>query len=241
MKTTKQQNKYAEQLNLYQFDSIPQHILEDKYFSENFKHKKEIFNKVSIPDGLSKLKGITVGVFAKVSEQFVNFTNEHELYYIENVYVLVGVEEEDELYQINNDKGKYCLSPIYQLVNQVQRNTSYKQRKLFLELLKEPNRIGVFSTKKVLDHVQYCKDYLTACLECEKSIENKKNENQLVIENFVNSLKNATVSKYQNRTTVENDLFCVVFELLDNGNYLNTKITYKNGLDGILEISNKCL
>jgi len=235
MKTVKE---IAAQYNYFTIDSIPKNILSDPYFAENFKYKEDMYAKVQIPEGLKNIKGIQVEVFAKVREQFVNFTDpqKHELYYIDNFYVCIYSEKSNCLLQLMNSNGKYYLYPVYEIVNKLQHNTTYQQRKPFTDELHEPNKIGVFTDNKVAAWITYCNDYVVAITAAKNFVNDGKLVNETKISDTILSLPDAKVQKFNEYIIIETKLFRIEFRLLDNGTYLSQKIQYKGGLNDIINL-----
>lgn len=232
----------AAQYNYFTFDNMPENVLSDPWFKEKQDFKKEQFNKVVIPEGLQNLEGVEVCIFGSVKEQFLNNfkqpeVKEHELFYIDNFYICVYVEKYDSFMQLMQNRGKYHFFPVYEVINKLQRNTSYEQRKPFLSKVIQPNEIGVFTAKKVNDYATYCNEYIKAVNECNAAVNNKKAENEAKIKATIEALDGCKVSKYHNTTNIETKLFRINFELLDNGSYLSQKIEYKGGLKEIIDLN----
>lgn len=241
MKTTKIY-EIAKQFNYFTFENMPENVLNDKWFKDRVDFKKEQFNRISIPDGLLKLEDIEVCIFAKVREQFLNnFKNseikEHELFYIDNFYVCVYVEKYDCFMQLMQTGDKFHFFPVYELINKLQMATSDEQRKPFLDNVKQPNEIGVFTAKKINDYAIYCNNYISALTECNKAVKNKKAENEAKIKTTIDALTGCKVSNYNNTTKIQTKLFKIRFELLENGAYLSQTIDYIGGLNDIINLN----
>jgi|688.fasta_scaffold309549_5 hypothetical protein len=221
----------AKESNLYTLQNLPQEALKDTYFMGNLEWYKERYNKVKIPEGIKNIQDIEVGVFAEVKPQYKNNSNEIELYYIENFYTLVFIN--DNVYILVFRKDKYSLFPIYRIVNLLSKDINSSQKYEFTKKIVEPNRIGVFTIKKLQDWAKYCEDYTQAIKDANFAVNSKLNENQKKIDNFISSLNGkCEVKQFRNYTIVNTKYFEVEFELLDNGAYLNEKIYYKGGLNG---------
>jgi len=233
MKTIKE---IAKLYNYYQIDEIPENILADTYFSSRYQGYRREAESIVIPGGLMSVPGISVGIFAEIGEQKTNVKEEHELFYIENFYICVLADNSENLLQLMYRDKKYSLLPVYPVINKLQRNTSYEQRKPFLSVIKEPCNIGVFSTKKVLDWVQYCDEYVSACEVCNSACNDKKEANLAKIEATVKGCNGCKVERWQNRTTIITNLFRIEFELQDNGTYLSQKVEFKGTLGDIMEL-----
>jgi hypothetical protein len=228
----------AKESNLYTLQNLPNEVLTDPYFIQNLEFYKERFEKIKIPETLNNIQGIEVGVFAEVRQQFKNHSEDHELYYIENYYTLIFIDE--NVYQLQYYKDKYSLYPIYRVVNLLSKDISNQQKYEFTRQVIEPNRIGVFTLKKLQDWAKYCKDYVQAIKDANEQVNSKSIANQKIIDDFIHELgNNCEVKKWRNTTIVETIFFQIEFELLDKGAYLSKKITYIKGIQGIIEIENK--
>lgn len=240
MEASKDMLKLAAQFNFFAPDAIPAMYFEDDYFRTNFENKQnnDYFRKKNIPEFLLNSEFFEVGEFCEIREQFKNFTNEHELYFVESYHILVWCKGATNLMLLQKDlRGeKYTLFPIYNVGNKITYKLSSSQYREYTKRVIEPNKIGAFTDKKVLNWVNYCNEYYNALKQCESDILSKKNENQAKINNTIEALPNCKVSIYKNYTTLETDMFRIEFQLLDNGEYLDTKITYKGGLKGIIDL-----
>lgn len=228
-------NEIAADYGYFTLDSIPENVKNDDYFSQQIEWKTKQFYKQEIPSGLESLKNVRVGVFAEIREQFKNFTKEHELFYIDHFSVLVFSEKISVPLMLRCDKKKFYLHPLYSEVCKAQGNTSYDQRRERMSLLKEPNKIGVFTENKIEAWVDYCIEYLAACNDARLSVENKKAENLAYIESVIAAVDCKAVERYHDITFVKTNYFSIEFELQDNGNYLRKKITFTGNIDTIIE------
>lgn len=227
--------KKAAKYNYHQFDNIPNEVKTDKYFIENC-YKQESWETHDIPE-FFKTSKYEVGYFAEIKAQKKNGSDEIELYYTESFNILLFDDKLDYplLLKKESKTGKYYLFPVYLLVNRLEDKTNYQQRKPFLSELSEPNKIGVFSDKKIADWVNYCEAYIKALEECKKDIESKKAENESYIQSVIDSLPGCEVEKWQNQTIIVTKLFHIEFTLLDNGNFLNKRIVYTSGIQDIIK------
>lgn len=240
MKATQNMLNLAAKFKFFAPDAIPAMYFEDEYFRTNFdnKNNNDYWRKKNIPDFLLNSELFQIGEFCEIREQLKNFTNEHELYFIESYCILVWCKGATNLMLLRKSwkNDKYTLFPIYNVVNKITYKLQRSQYNEYTKKVIEPNNIGVFTEKKVLNWVQYCNDYINALKQCENDILRKKNENQLKIDNTIKSLPNSKVRIYKNYTTLETEYFNIDFQLLNNGEYLDTKITYKGGLKGIIDL-----
>ena len=229
----------AAKFGYYQFENLPEHVKNDSWFKErHLNHEK--WEKWVAPDFFNTSK-YDVGIFAKVRPQYKNFSNEIELYFIDNFEILLFDDSLDFPLIMKNDwrTKKYRFHPVYALINKLTLKISYEQQKPFLAEIKEPNKIGVFSDKKIADWVEYCREYVLALEKCNDTITSKKTENQKYIDSVVDSMSGAKIEKYNNYTIIENRLFRIEFALLENGAYLQKKIEFNGTIEDIIKLHNE--
>ena len=225
----------AVKYNFFQLSNLPEHVMQDKYFSERFADYSAIFDRHKVPEGLGGLKNVEVGVFAEVLEE-KNHKGEHELYYIDHVYTLAFSPNCEVPLMLAQSKGKYYFHPIYAAVREIQASTTYKQREPYISPIHEPNRIGVFTEKKIADWVEYCNVYIEACKKCSFDLRSKEQENKQYIKSVIDALPDAKASTVRNWTTIETKLFYIEFELLNGGDYLSKKVTFKGSIRDIIRL-----
>jgi hypothetical protein len=233
-KTLKQ---LATQFSMYQLDNIPAHVLNDSWFADRLDWYKERFEKKVNP--LINIQGIESGVFLEVKQQKKNYSDEHDLYFVDQEYILVKLDNSDTILLLMCNRNKYHFYPLYSVVNLLTWKMTSIQINEATKVLKSPNEIGVFTLNKIKQWFEYCNQYVILLQDKKKEIEGKLNDNQTIIDNFIASIKTEKkISTYQNRTYIDTKYFNVIFELLDNGSYLSKKIEYKGSLNDTLTIIN---
>jgi len=229
----------AAKFGYYQFENLPEHVLRDSWFNERYSNPDK-WEKWAAPDFFNTSR-YEIGMFAKVRTQYKNFSDEIELYYIEKFNVLLFDDSLDFPLIMKDDwrTKKYIFYPVYELVDKLRLKISYDQQKPFLDEIKKPNNIGVFSDKKIAAWVEYCRSYVSALEKCNDTITNKKIENQKYIDSVVDSMPGAKIGKHNNYTIIENRLFRIEFALLENGAYLQKKIEFKGTIEDIVKLHTK--
>ena len=225
----------AAKYNFFQLSNIPDHIRNDNWFSERLEDYKLAFERTKLPDGLTQLKNVEVGVFGEATKD-TNYKGEHRAYYFKDWYILVFSPNCEVPLMLMSYKGKHYLHPIYSFVRQVQGVTTSEQRKPYLSKIAEPNRIGVFTERKIADWVEYCNLYIDACKQSSDALQSKEQENKKYIQSVIDSLPGAKIETVRNWTTIETKLFSIEFELLDGGGYLNKKVGYKGSIEDIIRL-----
>ncbi len=223
----------AAKYGYYNLGSLPEHVKNDKYFKDRPEWATEAFYDRPIPEGLKALKTVQVGAFARVREQFNN-DGSHDLYYVDGFETLVLSEKTDMLLALRYYKGKYSLHPINRILITAQEGATYNQIRPYTDGLGEPNRIGVFTDRKINDWIDYCIAYVDACKKAAEALREKKQANLATVEDFIKSTSVKNVQRNGKYTTVETNFFTVDFEMEDGGEYLRTKIRFEGDLETII-------
>lgn len=158
-------------------------------------------------------------------------------YYVEHSYIVRVVD--DLIIMLLNYKDKFYLHPFFGNLHKYQ-NISIYERKRKLKNLKEPNKIGVFTEKKVNDWIQYCKDYIRLMEELYDEFEDINNEIEGKIQQFIESLKDKEVTTWgdslMQTTQVKTSLFYVTFVHYRDQKYLDTRINFRGSIDDISKL-----
>ena len=233
MKTTNLEK--AANFGYYQLSNLPEHIKNDPYFKSNKEWNDPKFYEKPIPEGLMSLKNVQCGAFVKIKEEF-NRDGAHSLYFVDYPNRILVFSDKTEIpLMLRENKGKYYLFPIYEELHKIQLNTNYEQRKEFLQEVKEPNHIGVFTEKKVEAWVDYCINYIDACKKASAFVERKKAENLAYIEHVISSVECRGIQRYHDYTIIETNYFTIEFDLQDNGSYLRKKVVFKGDIKTIID------
>ena len=228
MKTLK---NIAAETNRFTLEDVPNQWRHNEYCTHKLNREYE-----PIPDFLLNLEGYEVGHFFECKIQ--DEGTEKELYHIgDSTSILIKKKGSDIILRLSKSWStkKYTFHLDYKILNKYQGiNYDIKNRKL--KELKEPNGIGVFTTKKVNDWFQYNTEYLNILETLLTEIEDGNAKIEREIADFCVNLKGAEVSKYQNITDVNSPLFRVRFTHYKDQKYLNTKIEFKGNLQDILDL-----
>jgi len=233
----------AAQDNLFLIDEIPAKYFENEYFANNFEYYKTKQNShiKELPEFLQQNKNLECGLFYEVRTQYVNNSNEIELYYIENCYWCVK-HKDFNFYTFlicnYNTKGKFYFMLPYTFYNKFHKISNELKKQATKNII-EPNLIGVFTDKKISDWFNYCNKFMNAYNTLKIEVDAKNNDLQSEIDVFISSLNGkCKVTKHSNRTYIDTSFFSVIFELYADQNYLSKKIEYKGGLDNVTKITN---
>ena len=228
----------AAKYGYYQFSNLPAHVKADKWFSSHCMNPEK-WECSSIPAHFND-SIFEVGYFGEVRSQKKNFSDEIELWYTDDFNMLLFADSLEFPLILRADwkTGKYSLYPVHIVVNRITKDINYMQRNAFTKELKEPNKIGVFSDKKLSAWVDYCAAYVSALEACRDYVFGKKNQHEKYIESVISQLSGANVKRHDNITWVNTALFEIIFSVLDNGEYLCKKITFKGKIEDIIKINN---
>lgn len=229
--------------NLFLIDEIPAMYFENEYFAKNFERykTKENYHIKQLPEFIQKSKSLESGLFYEISTQYVNNSDAVELYFIENVYWLVKHKDFEFYCMLTSSwsaKGKMFLQLPFSFYRQF-HNISNDLKKQATKNIVEPNNIGTFTDKKIVDWFKYNAQFMDAYKSLKITVEAKNNDLQNEIDSFINALNGkCKVTKHNNITYVYTPIFNVVFELYANQNYLSKKIEFRGGLNDIIKITN---
>lgn len=234
-------NTEAAKFNLCTFENLPNEYkgiqtLSESFsrdYSEMFKDSKPL-PPVGFPDS------IPVYCYLELRKQYKNFTNEVELYYIDHSYTIYETPK-GRLALSRTTKGKTSFYPYYGYFAKFQ-NIDYHLRE---ELLKpfnlvEPNQIGKFTEKKVLDWLQYVDLYIDAMEQVLSQFEEKLNQKKSEFDSIIEQFKGCDItrSKEGNTCWIQTPLFYIVLELNPKTNYISKKIDYRGSIQDAAKITN---
>ncbi len=229
MKTLKE---ICADINLYEAADIPERYTQNDFFDHRIKCGAQ-----PIPEFLQGLEGYECGLYYE-AKQDTDY-QKNVFYYIDHSYILLKKNGSDILMLLRNDRDKKQYFHLHYTHLNKYHNISHDIRQKAINSIKEPNRIGVFSAKKVDDWANYCQLYYEAMERVYSEVNNKNAEIEAEIAAFIQSVPGCKVSKWANQTNVETPLFYVTFEHFKDQNYLSTKIQYKGGLANVTKIHNQ--
>ena len=211
-------------------ETLTPEIINNEWFSERYNWYLKQYNSFKLPE---TLKYENSGLFMKID------FSEKELISMDHLQILIfdGVN----IRMINCYKNKYYLHPLHSDLWEVRKNLDNRTR----PQLQEPNRIGVFTLKKLQDWFIYCDTYVEEYQKLSLDTLNKKSENLKIMNDFIDSLKlvypDAKEYTWNNgdNKSIETHLFEVSFNLQDKGTYLQQRIKFKGSLNDILNIHQK--
>lgn len=224
----------AAKYNCYPINGIPKFYFDDEYFKKRFNFENEKETRIIIPESLKKCK-FESGIFAQINEEHNN-DGSHRLYYVDHFRILIF--DGSNVVQLLEYKGKFFLHPMYKDINLLTRNLNHSNYGPYTDKIAEPNRIGVFTDKKLTDWFEYCRNYIQALQQCKGDNENKTKANLKRIEDVATALgvepKGHSTYKYIQLKNIE-----IRFELLDNGNHLKETVVFTGKVDDVVDMFGK--
>jgi len=228
-------NEIASQYNLFQSNKIPKDWIE--YWDNNMNDYQKS-KGIVLPQFIVENKNFEIGLFFECKIQDAG--TDKEFKYIDNNYILVKYIHSETICIVKYESRskKYILNPLYNLYSKYY-NVLGSMRNEVYKSVNSPNLIGVFTEKKLIDWVTYCTDLVNAFESKYNEVNNKINDGQIEIDNFIKSLdgKNAKIERFKNKTYIETNLFYISLTLDSQSGYLSNEIRYKGGLKDIIEIT----
>lgn len=244
MKASNRLDKLAAKFNLYRADKIPAKYWNDKYFKENAPFKLGQDNLDKSPEYLTSMKGVESGTYHEVRQQ----TREdlktgvvtHELYHIDHSYNLMVSEDSDLLMiyiQSWNSKGKFDLHPYFGEVRKFHAIDNDLKKKA-LENLKEPNKVGVFTDKKVVAWFRYCQEYVAILNTLLVEVNDKNDQLEKEREEYIAQLKEAKLIRHSDNSTVyvNWNSFQIIFNHDRKRKYMSKTVEYRGNTEDVLSL-----
>ena len=223
----------AEKFNLFTAENLPE--THKEYYDHMLKESSyELINN-NLPDFLNNYKGCEIGTFYKCNKD-TDYKGKIT-YYIERVYNLFRAPGSDYLLMLMNYKGKYYFHPFYNYWHKY-HGISHTERNKVINGLKEPNKIGVFTDKKVNDWFLYCNDLMIAMEKLYNSHNSETNEIQSEVDNFCKRMQDAGARITGNNPYwIDTDLFAIRLTIHKDSNYLEKNVTYCGNLNQVAKLT----
>lgn len=164
--------------------------------------------------------------------------------YCKSAYVLYLPEGGDTLLTTEraawNKPGMIRFIPLYHELRQYHNITNSLQKEA-IQRVEQPNYMGVFTAKKVADHIEYCRKVMEALRELRNTIDRKNRENSMYVDDYIRKMKKvgAKISEYHDRRIVQTELFEVVFTLDYERGQMTVKSMFRGDEKSVLRITDK--
>ena len=209
----------------YTLDNLPDEIIKNEWFSERFEGYVKNWNEYKIPASLVKFD--YVGKFFEIA-------NDGERCYVEGIVLLAF--DGNNIRSLRGYKGMYRMYLLQQDTWPYQRNLDTRD----LPQLDKPNLIGVFTKNKLKDWFTWCNTYANELVKSSINRKNKEYECRDIIAKFIADIKNIDPAmksrEWQDSFFIETNNFDVTLKLSDNNTHLDSKITYRGGLEDLVKL-----
>lgn len=223
----------AEKFNLFTAENLPE--THKEYYDKMLKDNSYKLGRNNLPDFFKNYKGCEIGTFYECRKD--TDYQKKITYYIERVYNLFLAPDSNYLLMLMDYKGKYYFHPFY--------NYWYKyhgigntERNKVINSLKEPNKIGVFTDKKLNDWFLYCNELMRAMEKLYNSHNSKTNVIQSEVDTFCKRMREAGARiTGENPWWIDTDLFSVRLTIHKDSNYLEKNITFRGNLNQVAKLT----
>jgi hypothetical protein len=224
----------AKEFNLFTREELPS-MLFDVQPNLNYSYREKIDDaKINLPSDL--LNKYNPTLLFQVKDSY-NYKNEYDYTYLDHIYTIFETPK-GNLALMRGDKGKYSFFPFYGYfrLGDINYNTN---RELKESGIKEPNRIGVFSDKKIIEWLNFV-DLKIELLKSIKDRNTKANDKiKEDIERIKNEIGGKIVSAYKGNTIIEKEGFLIEIEHDKSCSYLSTKIRYRGDIEKLINLLNR--
>jgi len=223
----------AEAFNLYTVENLPE--THKVYYNQMLSNDSYKLKGDNLPDFFKEYNGCEIGTFYECREE--RDYSGKITYYIERGYVLYLAPDSDYLLMLMNYKGKYYFHPFYNYWHKY-HGISNTERNKVINSLKEPNKICVFTDKKVNDWFKYCDDLMAAMENMYKSHNSQTNEIQSEIDTFCKRMREAGAKiTGDNPYWIDTDLFSIRLTIHKDSNYLEKNVTFRGNLNQVAKLT----
>lgn len=232
-------NQHCKDFNLFTLENLPEILFETQCIRDDFKvNYTDKINSAKIETPSEILNDFGPVLLFEVREQINHFTKQTELIYIDHIYTAFCTPAGNiAILRKPSYKGdKYEFMLHYSHYRQVQNIAHYKRERAQKEANHtDPQKIGVFTHKKVLNWLEHCdkEEILNAKIVEQANDKNKEIEAQ--IKDFA-TRSGGTVTAWHDNTQVKCKYFTVIFEHNRRDQYLSTKIEYTGSLNQIIKL-----
>jgi hypothetical protein len=218
----------AEKFNMYSAQDVPQEYREQS---------PHIIERQQEPVPDINTDNFEVGYFYECRIQDAGTPKETK--YIDHCHLLIKALDSDLLLMLKKDwkTKKYYLYPYYDIMYAYQ-NINHNLRQEAVKDLKEPNKIGVFTEKKLIEWAKYCRDYVQAHEQLLTSVNDANQAIEKEIKDFIDSIPYKQVNAHGNTTYIKTDYFSITLTHNRESKYLDKRIQFNGGLDAVKHIEN---
>lgn len=223
----------AEKFNLFTAENLPE--THKEYYDKMLKDNSYKLGRNNLPDFFKNYKGCEIGTFYECRKD--TDYQKKITYYIERVYNLFLAPDSNYLLMLMDYKGKYYFHPFYNYWHKY-HGIGNTERNKVINSLKEPNKIGVFTDKKLNDWFLYCNELMRAMEKLYNSHNSKTNVIQSEVDTFCKRMREAGARiTGENPWWIDTDLFSVRLTIHKDSNYLEKNITFRGNLNQVAKLT----
>lgn len=223
----------AEKFNLFTAENLPE--THKEYYDQMLKDNSYKLGSNNLPDFFKNYKGCEIGTFYECMKD-TDYQGKIT-YYIERAYNLFLAPDSNYLLMLMNYKGKYYFHPFYNYWHKY-HGIGNTERNKVINSLKEPNKIGVFTDKKVNEWFNYCADLMAAMENMYKLHNSQTNEIQSEVDTFCKRMREAGAKiTGANPYWLDTDLFSIRLTIHKDSNYLEKNITFRGNLNHVAKLT----
>lgn len=230
--------KEAAKFGYFDAASIPAQYLKRQTLNNEFSiDYSELVSssKPEYPDEL--LKGYTSGLFFKCYEQKNSFSGNTELFVVDRP-TMFFLTPAGRIVLLSSYKGKYDFFLLWDYRQKLTTNYTEQAKAIKAAGLVEPNKIGVFTRKKIDTWLEYCDKVYNAIHEQNSETDKKNAEIRAEIMEFIKNTR-GNFSEHSGNIYADCGPFCITFEHDRQSASLYTKIQYKGTLEQIEQLLKK--
>lgn len=145
---------------------------------------------------------------------------------------IVATMSVPDRFGIKNTYTFHIPQPAYKIIRSLSCSVIDKA----IEGINMPNKIGVFSEKKVQDWLKYVRDYHVAIGKAYADVCLKNAQNKLKIGEFIAQVGQCEAIEYGNSTTIDTKHFRVVFRWNTQDGTMFSSIEYRGTIEDIISL-----
>ena len=231
----KTNNEKAQVYGYYTANNVPRDVMANEYFAQKWEDTKRRCNAMALPVGLNPERA---GVYFKLGKE--TETSGNVFLFADCVVILVFSDKTDVPMILREYKGKYSLFPVWEWMLR-ERNSipSGALRACSADLI-EPNRIGVFTERKVNEWIDYCLAVMEREMTCINETLMKVEANKKYMRECVADFEKLGARIWGNVKNGEVWInltgFSIHLELCEYGTFLSKKVDFLGNVEDVLKM-----
>ena len=221
-------------MGLYSKDTLPKEYTSRQMIKGSvFDYSYKVVEIGIINEVLREFEPVTM---FSAYEQKNNFSNEVELFVVEHSY-LCFLTPKGRIAKLGMYDGKHHFFPAYWYYGLMRNVDTYKRRE-YAQEVKGPNKIGVFTRKKVHDWLEYCDKEVDRIEKVCEAAEAKNAEiRQRIAQIIHNAGKDARVTKGDNWLRIDLGKFRIMLTHNISAQHLSIETEFLGNHNDAFELS----